>query len=100
MTRPPRILRVLVHLAIRGEDREFILGDLEEEYHLTRGRSNSFHAAWSYLRSGIKTVTARSPDASPHNTHPRSSTLETIRMDIMQALRVLKRRPAMVFVIV
>ena len=59
--RPPLIPRVLGGLLLRGEEREVIAGDLEEEYrHLVSRREGAGAASRWYWRQSMRALGGRS----------------------------------------
>jgi putative ABC transport system permease protein len=111
--RPPLIPRVLLHLLLRGEEREVICGDLEEEYRdLASKRLGSAVTKQWYWRQALRAVTGRSverfhrmggavrgprggPKGAPGYTGmPKGGdTLREIGQDVRFGLRALGRRP-------
>lgn len=92
----PRAAEWLVRLLVRGERREFVLGDLEEEFRERVARQGRFRArAWCWLE------VARS--AWPLTTWATDGwrmAMRGLTMDVRGALRVFRREPVFAAVVV
>ena len=93
MRRPPLLPRMLLRLLLRRSHREFILGDLDEEYAI-RGRNR-----WWYWRQSLGSIYAEaeaalrsSPSYTPGSPR-RGSMFESTWQDVKYAWRSLNRRP-------
>ena len=78
----PRWLRLVERLLLRGADREFVEGDLREEYTRRLQTRGPWHAAVGYLRDLVQIQRQRGDNQ-----------LRIIASDVGYALRLLRRRP-------
>jgi putative ABC transport system permease protein len=104
ISRPPRLARALVSWLLRGEMREIVLGDLDEEFtrSLDAGTTPS-DARRRYWRQALASVVARSAGEPPKSIGPlrpqtpaegrRSLTSLWLR-DLRYAGRLVRRQPA------
>jgi putative ABC transport system permease protein len=82
---PPRLARWLVSVALpAGNQRDAILGDLDEEYRLRAAQASIRAAAWWYWRAATS-VAIRLP-ADRRRRHQRSQIDSAARASIMDAL--------------
>jgi putative ABC transport system permease protein len=102
--KPPRLAAWLARLATPPQDREPLLGDLEEEFRSLaeengRARARSFY--WSQVLRSLGPSLARrlhalaDQDALPHPRLPLRGglVLDLIRLDLRLAVRTLRRHP-------
>lgn len=94
MTRPPRLARRLLELLLPSDEREYVLGDLDEEFH-TRARVSPRRAAWWYRGEVVRS-------AWPLATYPGRGgfTMVGFVQDLRGALRVFRRAPGFAAVVV
>lgn len=105
---PPRLARWILRATVRGAAREFILGDLEEEYRafalLQLGRRGANRWYWSQaLRSVWQFDPAAAQSWDPPNRpqpKPRGSAMTSFVRDVRLAFRNLRRTPAFATVVV
>ena len=88
MNRPPRLPRALLRLALPPGAREFVIGDLDEEY--ARGRSRRWY--WSQALRTIAHVPRQETSMIPP-ARPSLRSLTTLPGDARLALRALARTP-------
>lgn len=94
-SRPPRLARLLAQRLVDPEEREFLLGDMEEEYRELRGRRGRVAAwAWYWLQAvgSARASSSSTPEPPPGSTRP--SRWETLSFELRNALRSLCRTPA------
>ena len=101
---PPRLAAWLLRLRLRPDDREFVLGDLEEEF-LDRRRRNGDRRArrwyWSQaLRSIFVRRTRTYQQSRVEVTAKRIPLMSHAFHDIRFAVRLLRRSPAFTAVVV
>ena len=92
MTRPPRLAAWLLARRVWPDERDVILGDLEEEFHRRCGTDGTVQAHLWYWRHGLRLswlLTSRSLDATPLARKPLMTA-----DDIRYAIRRLVKRPA------
>ena len=93
---PPRLALWLLARRVPAYWRDFVLGDLEEEFHARRAAS-AFHARWWLWRQTIRCLAAP-PDARRHVPPlPRSHgdpIMRTLVADVRYGIRVLARAPS------
>ena len=96
--RPPRLPRLLATIAIRGEAREVILGDLDQEFHEAiasgAGRAAARRLYWRQTLASIAAVRrdARDRRRTDGPAFVRRS-LYGLTLDLKSVLRVLRRSP-------
>lgn len=94
-TRPPPVTRWLLGKLLPADAREFVLGDLDEEFR--RHRANQSGAAWWYRSQAFRSawrLRFQSPLRGP--TEPSQSggnVVSHIQQDVRFALRTLRRTP-------
>ncbi len=103
LPRPPLVARFIVRRAAHPSEREFLLGDLEEEYGELRARQGRL-AAWRwYWLQALRNVSQRSIPPRRVPTVPRGNVsrsrrsggflLEILIADLRHALRIFRRSP-------
>ena len=103
--RPPRVAEWLLHLAMRGEAREVITGDLEEELHL-RMRAAQTVREWRaakrwYLRQVAGSIFARMAWKGEkkfrikQSSRSQEGAMGTLLQDLRYGMRILGRSPGM-----
>jgi predicted permease len=107
-TRPPRLPRLLVRVCLRGEMREVVLGDLDEEFAVatmssaTRGRARRRY--WRQALASIVSRPWRDETRDRSDSHAERPGLERalqgLALDVRHAVRVLARSPAFTLVAV
>ncbi|MGH7554717.1 MAG: ABC transporter permease, partial [Longimicrobiales bacterium] len=93
----PLFPRLLVRLLVPARHREFVLGDLEEEYNHQAVRS-ALRATWRYWRLALASIAAsafRSDGRrAPKQARPRGDqAMAVFWRDLVHGVRVLRRRP-------
>ena len=99
--RPPRLAGFLLSRRLADEWREFVLGDLEEEFAARAAASRSAATAW-YWWQALRCL------ASPPPVHPRTqplglpgdSRMRTLAADVRYAVRVMLRTPGYALAVV
>jgi predicted permease len=99
--RPPRLAEFLLSRRLAGEWRDFVLGDLEEEFAARAAVSPAAASAW-YWRQALRCL------AAPPPVHPRSqplglsgdSRMRTLAADVRYAIRVMLRTPGYALAVV
>jgi hypothetical protein len=91
---PPRIAQALLRLAYRGDAREAIAGDLEEEYQEVVQHRGAFRARLWYWRQAFHSVLARraGDDAAERHTS-RDAFITSVSGDVKFGVRLLTRSP-------
>jgi hypothetical protein len=99
--RPPRLGVWLLRHRLSSEWRDFILGDLEEEFHDRAAASPSAARRWFWWQA-IRCAIAPPPTSSAPVAVPRSgdSMLRTLAADIRYAIRVLLRAPSFALAVI
>jgi putative ABC transport system permease protein len=104
VSRGPALARALLSLLLPAHDREYILGDLEEQYAdevLTRGR---FAAGRHYWLAGFKSIFAQLRAPHPSSVESKSTKgagrMDRLRQDLRLGIRNLLRKPALTLAIV
>src|SRR5262249_36692721 len=94
---PPRWAERLAGLRLPADRREFVLGDLDEEFADRTRRHGGRSAARWYWRQAWRTLFGRHPrvfhDPDPNPTARRPPTMPPLMPDIRYALRGLRRQP-------
>jgi predicted permease len=96
--RPPRLARLLASIAIRGDAREVILGDLDQEFHEAIAAHASGAAARRlYWRQTLASIAAVRRDARDRRRADGPAFLRRplygLTLDLKSVLRVLRRSP-------
>jgi putative ABC transport system permease protein len=96
---PPRVAARLLAHRVPPEWREFVLGDLEEEFHVRAAQSVAAARRWYWLQT-LRCL-ARPPRAHPPKPVSRGDArVLTILSDLLLALRVLRRAPSFALAVV
>ena len=96
---PPRFAVALLSWRLAPEWREFVLGDLEEEFHARAALSIAAARRW-FWRQTIRSL-ARPPRARTYQPPARGDAgVVTILSDLRLALRVLRRAPSFAVAVV
>jgi predicted permease len=100
MNRPPFLARLLLSWLLPARDREFIVGDLDEEFlRVRRARDGWWRARWWYWRQAFASLFSEvryelgEMPVPPPGAPRRASRFDALRQDIRYALRSLNRRP-------
>jgi len=95
MTPPPRLAVRLAGLRLRGERREFVLGDLEEEFAARAAVSPAAARRW-YWRQAVRCLRGQGRDAgAPVIVVPRGDPmLRSVLSDVRLSARVFRRAPS------
>ena len=107
---PPRFTRWILSRSLRVEDRQFVVGDLDEEF-ARRGRSaaarwwyrsQALRSAASSLLSRIQDIAGRAAATDRHNVSEGRGDvfMDDVIQDLKYAVRQLVRRPGFTAVIV
>src|SRR5687767_6106131 len=97
--RSPLLARVLLHVFLPRRDREFIIGDLEEEFAGRASRDGGKPARRWYWRQALasmyrETTYGVTSDNTVQLGEPRrGSMIDAFRQDLKLAIRSLNRRP-------
>ncbi len=92
--RPPRIAQALLRLAYRGDAREAIAGDLEEEFQEVLQQRGGFQARLWYWRQAFRSIVARRSGEAPSVTQTsRDAFITSLSGDIKFGTRLLARTP-------
>src|ERR1043166_1966373 len=105
-SRPPRLAVRLLTYRLSDEWQEFILGDLEEEFHVRSGSSPP-QARWWFWRQTIYCLATAAPantgrrtaNAQPSNCSG-DSTVQTFLSDLRYAVRSLLRAPSFALAVI
>jgi putative ABC transport system permease protein len=99
---PPRLAMWLLSRRLRETWRDFVLGDLEEEFHDRARRSASDARRW-FWRQAVRCAIAPPPvrwhDTVAHDS-PGDSMLRTLIADFRYGIRILARTPAFTLAVV
>jgi predicted permease len=100
---PGRSLRWVAERLVRASDREFLLGDLDDEY--SRRRASGQRASSWYLVQALHAgITRRRRDPAPALTRPRDlrrpPMFDAIWSDVTASARGLRKQPAAILTIV
>jgi putative ABC transport system permease protein len=98
----PRLALSLLARRLSGEWREFVLGDLEEEFQTRAGTSPPAARRW-FWRQTLRCLAAPPPTRSqsvPAVPIPGDSMMRTLVSDVRYSLRVLLRAPAFTLAVV
>ena len=94
LRKPPRIAHALLRLAYRGDAREAIAGDLEEEYQEVAQQRGAIHARLWYWRQVLRSVLARRAGQEVTAEHrSRDAFITSLSGDIRFGGRLLARSP-------
>ena len=93
---PPRFAIWLLSLRLRDEWREFVVGDLEEEFATRSGDSRLAARGWFWWQTlrCLLAPPAGQPDTRQLEPRRGDSTMRTLIADVRYALRVLSRTPS------
>jgi putative ABC transport system permease protein len=94
VNRPPGLARLLLRLMIPRAHREFVLGDLEEEFAQIARESGGAARKW-YWRQAVASITWTSRGPAPSNTTVPTGgrLLHSVGQDVRFAVRSFGRRP-------
>jgi putative ABC transport system permease protein len=97
---PPMLARLLLHLLLRGEGREFIRGDIEEEYaeRILPLHGEGFARRWYWRQATSSVAAALSPQRRRQRKHSNSAFSRptagfALWYDVRYAVRTLRKRP-------
>ena len=105
--RPPRLPRLLASVLLRGEMREVVLGDLDEEFALAiAAGADRFQARRRYWCQAFASIvstwrgTSSKPAGSSSDRGALSRAVQGLALDVRHAARVLARSPGFTLVAV
>lgn len=100
--RPPRWARALLDVQPLGDRRAEIQADLDELFHIRAAERGRWHASWRYAMdavsvwSGARALSGRARASEPPAAAGRlSRLLSDLRVDLVYALRMFRRQPAL-----
>jgi putative ABC transport system permease protein len=94
LRKPPRIAHALLRLAYRGDAREAIAGDLEEEYQEVVEQRGPMHARLWYWRHALRSVLERrTAERSSAKRTSRDAFITSLSGDVRFGVRLLARSP-------
>jgi putative ABC transport system permease protein len=98
---PPRLALWILRLRLSAEDREFAIGDLEEEFSDRVRRDGLARARRWYWRQALRSLITRQPRRYQQDvlTSPRTSAMNHFSQDIRFAFRLLGRSPGFTAVV-
>jgi putative ABC transport system permease protein len=98
---PPRLAAGLAVWRVANEDREFVLGDLQEEFADRVARDGPAHARRWYWREAIRSCLTQYPRRFNHALdHRRRPLMQHLIQDVRFALRLLRRTPGFTAVVI
>jgi len=95
---PPRLAVWLLTYRLRAEWREFVIGDLEEEFHARAVASPSAARRW-FWRQTIRCL-ARSLPRTPQQPTPGDPIVQTFLSDLRYSARTLLRAPSFALAVI
>jgi putative ABC transport system permease protein len=101
---PPRLARWLLARVLPHGNREFMLGDLDEEFAARVQQPEGLRGArqwyWRQVRTSL--MQRQAPKRFPweHSKNREAGMLDTVRQDVTYAMRNLRRQPAFTTVVV
>jgi putative ABC transport system permease protein len=102
MTCPPRLAAWLLTMRLPASWRDFVLGDLEEEFQARAAVSSASARRW-YWRQALRCLLAPPPDGrnTPDSSPPQGdSMIRSLAADLRYAIRVLSRTPSFALAVV
>jgi predicted permease len=98
---PPRVAARLLAWRLSAEWRDFVIGDLEEEFHARAASSAGAARRW-YWRQTVRCLVAPPPSALSHNhlIQKRDPLMRTLSADVRYAARVLLRTPSFALAVI
>lgn len=98
---PPRVAARLLAWRLSAEWRDFVIGDLEEEFHARAASSAGAARRW-YWRQTVRCLVAPPPSALSHNhlIQKRDPLMRTLLADVRYAGRVLLRTPSFALAVI
>lgn len=101
MNKPPRLAGWILRLRLSVEDREFAIGDVEEEFADRIERDGRARARRWYWRQALRGLATRQPRRYQQpDTRQGTSAMNHLSQDITFAFRLLRRSPGFTAVVV
>jgi putative ABC transport system permease protein len=98
---PPRLALWILRWRLSAEDREFAIGDLEEEFLDRVEREGLARARRWYWRQALRSLITRQPRRYQQaHISPRTSAMNHFSQDIRFAFRLLRRSPGFAAIVV
>ena len=98
--RPPSLAARLLSRVLPRDRREFVLGDLEEEF-LARAETSPGAARWWYWKQALRSLAPRQkPVGNTYSIPERDPLMRTLAADLRYAVRVLLRTPSFTIAVI
>ena len=104
LLRPPVLPRTIARICLRGESREVLLGDIDEEFvkfvYPSRGRWLAHRWYWSQVVRAVWTARSAPAVSTTHSTTEKVWLMSTLLQDVRFAVRNLRRSPGFAWMVV